>query len=369
MTDADDPSRTFDRARLLRSLGVGAAALGLPAVAGARGRSVGLPRAPSALALRLRQPCDHEPVLRPDPLRHPGRVQALRRHLRVDGLAAQRRRRDGEGDAAGDRRAARDGIAVSVIDRRAFNNPTAEALRRGIPVVSYNADGGRRQPAARLHRPGSLPVGPEVRRSDRRARPGRRRLPLHRHAGAAQHPAAHRRRARRDQGLRQADPRDRRRDGARRGRGASADRGDVRRAQEAARHVRRRRRLDPGRRRRDAEAPPARAAASAQAATTCCRGRCARSPTAISTSRSTSSRTSRASCRSSSSSWSSTAPGSSRRRTRTPGLLFVTRAQRAAVPDDDHAVRRQLRRGRVSGHVTRLTRLRHTGHARIALGP
>ena len=35
-----------------------------------------------------------------------------------------------------------DGIAVSVIDRRAFNKPTAEALRRGIPVVSYNADGG-----------------------------------------------------------------------------------------------------------------------------------------------------------------------------------------------------------------------------------
>ena len=34
------------------------------------------------------------------------------------------------------------GIAVSVIDRRAFNKPTAEALSRGIPVVSYNADGG-----------------------------------------------------------------------------------------------------------------------------------------------------------------------------------------------------------------------------------
>ena len=35
-----------------------------------------------------------------------------------------------------------DGIAVSVIDRRAFNKPTVEALSRGIPVVSYNADGG-----------------------------------------------------------------------------------------------------------------------------------------------------------------------------------------------------------------------------------
>jgi simple sugar transport system substrate-binding protein len=36
-----------------------------------------------------------------------------------------------------------DGIAVSIIDPTAFNAPTAEALRRGIPVISYNADGGR----------------------------------------------------------------------------------------------------------------------------------------------------------------------------------------------------------------------------------
>jgi simple sugar transport system substrate-binding protein len=35
-----------------------------------------------------------------------------------------------------------DGIAVSVIDPVAFNRPTAEALKKGIPVVSYNADGG-----------------------------------------------------------------------------------------------------------------------------------------------------------------------------------------------------------------------------------
>jgi simple sugar transport system substrate-binding protein len=34
------------------------------------------------------------------------------------------------------------GIAVSLIDPDAFNGPTAVALRRGIPVVSYNADGG-----------------------------------------------------------------------------------------------------------------------------------------------------------------------------------------------------------------------------------
>jgi simple sugar transport system substrate-binding protein len=36
-----------------------------------------------------------------------------------------------------------DGIAVSIIDPLAFNGPTALALARGIPVVSYNADGGK----------------------------------------------------------------------------------------------------------------------------------------------------------------------------------------------------------------------------------
>lgn len=36
-----------------------------------------------------------------------------------------------------------DGIAVSIIDPAAFNGPTALALSRGIPVVSYNADGGK----------------------------------------------------------------------------------------------------------------------------------------------------------------------------------------------------------------------------------
>jgi simple sugar transport system substrate-binding protein len=36
-----------------------------------------------------------------------------------------------------------DGIAVSVIDPGAFDDPTRRALDAGIPVVSYNADGGR----------------------------------------------------------------------------------------------------------------------------------------------------------------------------------------------------------------------------------
>ena len=36
-----------------------------------------------------------------------------------------------------------DGIAVSIIDPSAFDGPTALALRKGIPVVAYNADGGK----------------------------------------------------------------------------------------------------------------------------------------------------------------------------------------------------------------------------------
>jgi simple sugar transport system substrate-binding protein len=36
-----------------------------------------------------------------------------------------------------------DGIAVSIIDSDAFDGPTELALRHGIPVVAYNADGGK----------------------------------------------------------------------------------------------------------------------------------------------------------------------------------------------------------------------------------
>jgi simple sugar transport system substrate-binding protein len=36
-----------------------------------------------------------------------------------------------------------DGIAVSIIDPTAFDGPTELALRRAIPVVAYNADGGK----------------------------------------------------------------------------------------------------------------------------------------------------------------------------------------------------------------------------------
>ena len=132
----------LDRRQLLRSLGVGAAALAPPGAPRAQPRG----RASSSPIPRWRFVFVNHATTNPFfvPTRY-GIQDACRHYgddVRVDGLEAERRRRDGERDAAGDRRAARTGIAVSVIDRRAFNKPTAEALSRGIPVVSYNADGG-----------------------------------------------------------------------------------------------------------------------------------------------------------------------------------------------------------------------------------
>jgi simple sugar transport system substrate-binding protein len=43
-----------------------------------------------------------------------------------------------------------DGIAVAVVDPTAFNKPIQSALDKGIPVVSYNADGNPEKPSPRL---------------------------------------------------------------------------------------------------------------------------------------------------------------------------------------------------------------------------
>ena len=130
----------FDRARLLRSLGVGAAALGLPAAARASRASGFLEPHPRWRFVFVNHAITN-PFFVPtrygiqDACRHYGVTYEWRGSRRSDVgemVKAMRRAIDGRAH----------GIAVSVIDRRAFNNPTAEALRRGIPVVSYNADGG-----------------------------------------------------------------------------------------------------------------------------------------------------------------------------------------------------------------------------------
>jgi simple sugar transport system substrate-binding protein len=43
-----------------------------------------------------------------------------------------------------------DGISVCVVDKSAFEAPIKAALKKGIPVLAYNADGARNTPHARL---------------------------------------------------------------------------------------------------------------------------------------------------------------------------------------------------------------------------
>jgi simple sugar transport system substrate-binding protein len=130
----------LDRRQLLRTLGVGAAALGLPAAAGAAPGSGFLEPHPRWRFVFVNHATTN-PFFVPtrygiqDACRHYGTTYEWTGSRRSDvGEMVTAMRRAIESRA--------DGIAVSVIDRRAFNGPAAEALRRGIPVVSYNADGG-----------------------------------------------------------------------------------------------------------------------------------------------------------------------------------------------------------------------------------
>ena len=142
MNGPDDLSGPLDRAQLLRSLGVTAAALGIPASAdaGAAPGSGFLEPHPRWRFVFVNHATTN-PFFVParygiqDACKHYGTTYQWSGSRRSDVgemVAAMRRAIDGRAD----------GIAVSVIDRTAFNEPTAEALRLGIPVVSYNADGG-----------------------------------------------------------------------------------------------------------------------------------------------------------------------------------------------------------------------------------
>ena len=84
-----------------------------------------------------------------------------------------------------------DGIAVALVDLEAFNDPIQAALDAGIPVVVLQ----RRRPERPndLRRPGSVRVGRSDGRAHRRARRRGQGRVVHRHAGPAEHPAAHRR--------------------------------------------------------------------------------------------------------------------------------------------------------------------------------
>jgi len=106
-----------------------------------------------------------------------------------------------------------DGIAVCVVDKGAFEAPIKNALKKGIPVLAYNADGARGGPKARMAYIGqALYESGFAMGQHRRARSEGRRRPLHRDAGGAQHPAANRRRRRRHQAVGEAAEPDRRPD-------------------------------------------------------------------------------------------------------------------------------------------------------------
>ena len=166
---------------------VGGGAAGRRRAAARSGRRGAVPGA-SALEVRVRQPRDGQPVLCAVPVRHPGRLRAARLRLSVDRVGDLRRGADGQRDEHGDRRQGR-------CDRRVprrpegFDRPVENALAAGIPVFSYNADSQSEQ-AARLYRPGSVPVRPDDGRAHRQAGRLGQGGDLYRHAGPAQPAAA-----------------------------------------------------------------------------------------------------------------------------------------------------------------------------------
>ena len=97
-----------------------------------------------------------------------------------------------------------DGIAVCVVDKGAFEAPIKRAQSRGIPVVAYNADGARAGAKARQAYIGQdlYVSGFEMGKRIVELVPSGDVAHLHRHAGRAQHPAAHRRCARGHQAVR-----------------------------------------------------------------------------------------------------------------------------------------------------------------------
>ena len=332
--DADERREmVVDRRQMLKRAGLGAAALAVPAAVMAtpsmgavdgRARRRQLHQVAPEVEVRLRQPRDDEPVLRPDDLRSAGRVLAPWHQLPVDGLNDLRHQPDGERDERGDHGQGRrhrglpriaDGVQRPDEPRAGQGHPGPQLQRRCTE-----------QPAG-LHRSGSLPVRLQHGPAGRRPRRQRRRGALHRHAGPAQHPAPHRRSAS-PRSRSSARARSRRR---RRPPGAASPT-SWRRSRPTTSVTRTSRGCSPStpaRRRasaRSCRSTASRRRASRPAATTWGRPSSRRSRRGTWTSRSTSSPTCRVGSPSSSSSSTSTRRGSLHRRTRTPASLFVTKA-------------------------------------------
>ena len=93
------------------------------------------------------------------------------------------------------------GISCCLVDLKAFNTPTQKALAKGIPVLAYNADVPAGNPNGRLAYIGQdlyasgYAMGQRIVKLVRQ----RRRRAVHRHPRTAEHPAADRRGHRGDQ--------------------------------------------------------------------------------------------------------------------------------------------------------------------------
>ena len=219
-----------------------------------RARRRQLRPAASEVEVRVRQPRDDEPVLRPDALRGRGRVLSARLQLPVDGIEDIRHQRDGQrvqrrDHGEGGRHRGRAGLPDGL------QRPDEPSARQGHPGSRLQRGCSEQPPL--VHRPGSLPVRLRHGPAGRRAGPEWRRRTLHRYAGPAQHPAAHRRPPGGDQEVRQGQDQDERhRHRCAPARRAGEGGGLLPRAQRREGHVRGRRRHDRGHRSGDEEVRP-----------------------------------------------------------------------------------------------------------------
>ena len=184
------------------------------------------------------------PFFVPTHLRHRGRLGAARHDVPVDRLGDLRHPRDGQRLRSGDRRRGRRHRRRDSSTSRRSTIRSKQALDAGIPVVVVQ----RRRPERPdgVRRPGSVRVGRGDGRAHRRARRRGQGRVVHRHAGPAEHPAAHRRRDPGHRGVRRQHRVRAGRDERRAPRGAQPHRGLVPRQHRRRRHVRRRRRQHAG---------------------------------------------------------------------------------------------------------------------------
>ncbi len=256
-------------------------------------------RLASELQIHLRQPRHDEPVLRPDAVRHPGRLQTARVQLHSGPARKPATSARWSTRSTARSRPRADGIAVSLIDLTAFNGPVESALSRGDPGrLLQRRRRTARQRTSGVHRAEPRSVRRKDGRTHRRTRAGRRRRAVHRDAGLAEHPAPHQRRAE-DAQEAPVDQNPHDRHGRRGPAGAHGDRivsgGPSRTRRACSPSTPARPRASQRRFRRTAPRAKSRAAATTFSKTprSC-------SPKATSSSRSTSSPTCRASCRRSS---------------------------------------------------------------------